>query len=259
MASGDKIVKNHIKGFENEISKVSESGSSSFFNWFDNSGGDVNTNFLKGHCEFTHFILRPLYRYLGEIKRMSALEIGYGGGRLLAAASTFFKEAVGVDVHSESEIVEKELHRRDIHNFKLIKSDGTGLPIEDNSVNVVYSFIVLQHVEKIEIFNKYLSEAYRILETGGFAVLFFGRLSSFSSKYNLNIVSIIDKIIESTHIKGYKEIPAKVNRTNLKVSQKYAIKKAEEVGFILMESGVSKKMPLLNKDGGQNFIVLRKP
>jgi len=258
MGAGNTKVTNHRKGFVDEIEKVSKLDDSTFFNWFNESGGDINTNFLKGQCEFALFILLPILRLLDEPKKKVALEIGYGGGRLLAAACQSFKEVVGVDVHGHASKVERELNRRGIENFRLLQNDGKALPVEDSSIDLVYSFIVLQHVEKIDIFDSYMLEAYRSLNQGGYAVLFFARLSRYSVNRKSKFLYQVDRLAERLSRKGYREILARVNCVNLTISLKYAKKRAKEAGFSIVSEGVSKKIPLLQKYGGQHYLVLRK-
>lgn len=258
MAIGDKKTTDHINGFKKEIDKASEGDLNRFFNWFDESDGDIDTNFIKGQCGFTLYILMPLLNIFKDFKNKTALEIGYGGGRLLAGATQYFKEVIGIDIHNNASIVEAELKRQNINNYKLLQNDGRSIPMEASSVDLVYSFIVLQHVEKIDIFHSYVEETHRVLKKGGLAVLFFGRLYQMSSNTESKILYKIDRFIEKFNSKGYAEIFAKVNYTNLKISLDYAKKQSKRVGFSILDEGVSRKLPHLIKYGGQHFLVLKK-
>ena len=104
-------------------------------------------------------IARPLAGRVTEPETKTVLEIGYGGGRLLAAASRAFGKAVGVDVHDCRTTVSAELGRLGVSNVELHCSDGRTLPVSDQSVDVVYSFIVLQHLERLEVHRALLAEA----------------------------------------------------------------------------------------------------
>jgi len=258
MGVGNKKITGHIDGFKEEIDMVSKKDLDLFFNWFNESGGDTDTNFIKGECEFTLYVLMPAMKLLKDLKNKVALEIGYGGGRLLAAASHSFKEVIGVDIHSKVNIVDTELRKRGIDNFKLLQNDGKSISINDSSIDLVYSFIVLQHVEKVEIFNNYLKETYRVLKPGGVAVLFFGRLFQISSDTESKTLYRLDRFLERFHSKGYQEIVAQVNCTNLKISLDYAKKKSKQEGFTILGQGVSKKLPNFTKYGGQLFLILKK-
>jgi ubiquinone/menaquinone biosynthesis C-methylase UbiE len=258
MAIGNKKTTNHLEGFKAEINKVSKSNATDFFNWFDESGGNVETNFVKGQCEFTLYILTPTLGLTQNLKDKTILEIGYGGGRLLAEASRSFKHAIGVDIHENDSFVKEEFKKRNITNFALLKNDGKTLPVKDSSINLIYSFIVLQHIEKISTFDSYMQETYRALEEGGIAILFFAKLYRLSLNNTSKTLYTLDKLLEKIHHKGYREIITNVNCVNLKVSLPYAEKRARKVGFTIIKKGVSKKLPDLTKYGGQHYLILKK-
>jgi ubiquinone/menaquinone biosynthesis C-methylase UbiE len=258
MGQGANITDNHISGFQEEIQKAAGADPGVFFNWFDESGGDVDTSFNKGLCEFSYYFLMPLLKRVKDTKSKTALEIGYGGGRLLAAAAQAFGKVVGVDIHQNAAVVAAELEKRNVRNFQLLQSKGKELPVEEASIDFVYSFIVLQHVEKIDVFHSYLYEAHRVLKKGAHAILFFGRLSTLSQNKRNGMRYRLDRILEATLRRGYLEVPARVNCTNLKISANYAKRKAEELGFVVLGSGVSRKVPDLRVFGGQNFLILGK-
>ncbi len=111
MGRGKEIITDHINGFQGEIQNNSLNDAATFFNWFDESGGDIDTTFIKGQCEFAFSILRPLLPFLKDTKSKVALEIGYGGGRLLAAATQVFDKVVGIDVHLTPGIIFDELKK----------------------------------------------------------------------------------------------------------------------------------------------------
>lgn len=258
MYVGEKKTTNHIKGFKQEIQKASKRKSSDFFNWFNNAGGDVDANFNKGQVEFTNYVLLPLMRQLKNAHKKTALEIGHGGGRLLYGAAKTFNKVIGVDIHDNNDLVEKELIKRNVKNFTLIKGDGKSLPVKDDSVDVVFSFIVLQHIEKISILKAYIKETYRVLKKGGFAVLFFGRMYEFSTNTNIGLLYQVDNILENLNSKGYRELFQRVNYTNLQVSRKYAKQLCGKAGFSVIHEGISKKLPDYKRYGGQQFLVLQK-
>ena len=196
-----------------------------------------------------------------QASEKTVLDLGYGGARMLAAASRHFKKAIGVDIHDENSLVTEELKKRGIENIELIKSDGESIPVNDESIDLVYSFIVLQHVEKIEIFKKYFEETYRILKPNGLAVLYFGREYKYSMAKSSRLLYFIDRLYEYFKLrKGYRELPARVNTTNLNVSLGYAQKVAIGCGFKKMKVLVSRKdVPDgVNLYGGQNGLVLKK-
>ncbi len=261
MVLGNEIeTRGHIKGFKEEISKAKEDSPDAFFTWFDNVK-DKETAFVRGCWDFSVHFAGPMARYINSPEEKTALEIGHGGGRILASAARHFNHVIGVDIHDHNDVVGYELNTRGISNYKLHATEGINLPIEDGKIDVAYSFIVFQHIEKILIFQNYFQEIYRVLKKGGIAVLYFGRFSLFSINRSSSILYVIDRVFESAFLpKGYKEIRARVNQTNLKVTLRHAKKIARQAGFSICDVVVSKKKVPDGVDlyGGQHGLILQK-
>ncbi len=250
----------HILGFREEIANVANSSDDEFFGWFDNAK-DKDASFVRGGWDFMLHIAQPAARYLSNPEDKVALEIGHGGGRILAAASRCFRKIIGVDVHDNNEKVEKELRERGVTNFRLIKTGGEQLPLEDATCDFVYSFIVLQHVERYRTFEMYLRESLRVLKPNGIAVLYFGRRCFWSLGRTSKCLYLIDRIAESVLLsKGFEELPARVNCTNLIVSLSHSKRLSKDIGFEVLRDLVSRKRVPDGTDsyGGQNGLVIRK-
>lgn len=261
MATGKEIeTRGHITGFREEIEKSLTTSDDEFFTWFNNAK-DKNAAFIRGAWDFMVHIGTPLTPFLADPEELSVLEIGHGGGRILAAASRAFKDAVGVDIHNNNEKVLQELASRGIENVRLIQTDGQTIPLDQESVDVVYSFIVLQHVEKMSILEKYVSEAHRVLKPGGLAVLYFGRQATFSSNRSSKLRYLIDRVAELVRLpSGFKEFPAKVNATNLVLTMPHTKKVSRRAGFNVLGELVSRKgVPNgISRYGGQHGLILKK-
>lgn len=261
MGVGEKIeTRGHVLGFKEEIGKAVSAGKDTFFGWF-NSAADADAGFVRGSWDFAFHMANPAAPYISCPESKTAVEIGYGGGRLIAAASRHFKAAVGVDIHGQSETVAAELKRRGIANVTLLQSDGRSIPLENGSVDFVYSFIVLQHVEKIAVFERYVEEAGRILKSGGMAVLYFGRRAVYSSGTDSRLRYLVDRFMEMLVLRGgYSEIPAVVNDVNLYVSISYAADVARRAGFRVRGVLISRKnVPDgVTRYGGQHGLILEK-
>jgi SAM-dependent methyltransferase len=152
------------------VRRAREQGPEAFRAWFDPAAA-------HGYWDFAVHVLTPeVLRRLERPYELTALEIGYGGGRLLNAACSFFGEVVGVDVHEEEDEVRRFLAAEGKANFRLVRGPGDSLPVEDGSVDFVYSFIVLQHLPSFAVFERYLRETARVLRPRGVAQLYYGRL-----------------------------------------------------------------------------------
>ncbi|TMK26818.1 MAG: class I SAM-dependent methyltransferase, partial [Actinobacteria bacterium] len=132
----------------------------------------------RGYWDFALHILTPgVARRIADPGSLTALEIGYGGGRLLNAAASFFGRAIGIDVHDEAESVSALLADCGRRNVELHQTDGRGIPLPDETIDFVYSFIVLQHLPSLDAFRRYVEETHRVLRPGGIAQLYFGKLA----------------------------------------------------------------------------------
>jgi len=98
------------------------------------------------------------------------VEIGCGIGRMTRALASRAGHVVGVDVSGE--MVERGREAlADLDNVELMVGSGTDLGgIADSSADVVYSFIVFQHIPDPAITCSYVREIGRVLRPGGWTV-----------------------------------------------------------------------------------------
>lgn len=261
MAGGDKIeTRSHIMGFREEISKASTVSRDCFLTWFD-TAKDGDAAYMRGSWDFSFHIAAPLVKLLQKPEECTVLEIGSGGGRILAAAARHFRSAIGVDIHEHNDLVDAELKSRGVKNAVLLRGDGKSLPVDDASVDVVYSFIVLQHVEKISIFESYVREAARVLKPGGFAVLYFARWQWLSHLKPGQWRIHADRMIEKFRLPaGYEERPSVVNEINLFVNLSHAKNLAKSAGFDVLKTLTSRRRipDDARLPGAQHGLVLRR-
>lgn len=221
----------HIEKYQKAIGKAASSGPLAFQQWFCKSESLRETK-IRGCWDFAVHILTP--KVIAEISNpedRTVLEIGYGGGRILNAASSFFGYAIGVDIHKEP------IEHGD--NVSLLVGDGKTIPVTDATVDLVYSFIVLLHLQSYEAFVSYLRESYRVLKKGGIAQLYFGLQSEDGSKH--------------------RDAPA--NHASLLVSSDTAQEEAKRIGFEVIDTGKSyKQVPngYPNAIGQQGYITLKR-
>lgn len=236
-----------------EAIKVSRlSGIHEFQSWF-NVSKNLQQTIIRGYWDFAfHILTRKVCEHIDKPEEKIALEIGYGGGRILNAAASFFKEVIGVDIHEEQESVEEFLSSQGKSNFKLIKTYGSNIDVDSNSVDLVYSFIVLQHLPTYQSFTSYVREIYRCLKPGGIAQLYFGKFTKLSLICQLRYF-----------LQGYKEISeSQVNHTSLVIMAKKVKRLCKNMGFVIIETGTSyKRVPdgYSQIKGGQKYITIMKP
>lgn len=251
----------HVVGFREAITQAARQDENAFFGWFDHAE-DKESSFVRGSWDFLWHIAQPLTPYLTRPETKTALEIGYGGGRLLAAAGRCFQFVIGVDIHDENDKVHSALRDRGIRNAQLMKTEGARLPVGPEHVDCVYSFIVLQHVETYAVFERYVEETYRVLKPGGLAVLYFARRYRWSFDRSSRLLYGLDRLLEPLLLwKGYEELPAPVNSTNLRVSLPQATSLARTIGFEVVRTLVSRRRVPDGAAlyGGQHGLLLKKP
>jgi SAM-dependent methyltransferase len=109
-----------------------------------------------------------------DFRAFTALEIGCGPGRLMAALSEDFGRLFGVDVSGEMVALARE-NLKDVPHAE--PRQGTGADLSgflDSSIDFCYSYAVFQHIPDKEVIRNYLREACRVLKPGG---IFKGQLS----------------------------------------------------------------------------------
>ena len=243
--------KSHQDRYSEAIRQAREQGSDSFQNWF-NQSGNTQEAIVRGFWDFTTHILTPtVCDYITSPEQKTALEIGYGGGRILNAASKYFRFVTGIDVHDEQVFVETFLKSQGNENFQLLRTSGDEIDVPPESIDFVYSFIVLQHLPTLDALINYINATYRCLKPGGIAQLYFGKFT---------VLSPLDQA--KFFGAGYKEITdAVVNNFSLVLRLSKMRRICTIAGFQILDSGTSyKKAPdgYRNRKGLQNYVTLRK-
>jgi SAM-dependent methyltransferase len=234
----------HSQRYADAIRAARSGGTTTFQSWF-NRAESIEEALRRGFWDFSVHILVPeVTARISDPGALTALEIGYGGGRLLNAAASFFGRVVGVDVHEEHEAVAALLASCGRDNVELIRTDGRTIPLPDESVDFAYSFIVLQHLDSVETFERYISETHRVLRRDGIAQLYFGRLAT------------------RNPLRRFREIAgAPVNHVSLELAPRAAARMCGRAGFQVIGRGIShKNVPDGYPDdvGGQSYVTLAK-
>lgn len=240
MATGD----DHARAYADAIRTARTQGGDAFQNWF-NESVSLEESIRRGYWDFSvHVLTAAVVERIRDPSSLTALEIGYGGGRLLNAAASYFGRVVGIDVHDELDAVGSFLASLSRDNVELLRTDGRTIPVPDESVDFVYSFIVLQHLPSIATLERYLAETRRVLRAGAVAQLYYGRLSG------------------RNPFRQFREIPdAQVNHVSLELAPRYASRLCRQSGFRVVGSGAShKNVPDGYPDviGGQAYVTLVK-
>ena len=98
------------------------------------------------------------------LARGSCLEIGCGAGRITRWLADSFDRVIAVDVSSDM-IEYAKLHVSSAVEFHVV--DGTTLPVDEHSVDSVFSVLVFQHFEQVSDAKDYLREVARVIVPNG--------------------------------------------------------------------------------------------
>jgi len=247
------------EGFKNELKKIREEGETIFFTWFD-GGETVDGAYEKADDIFCRLMLPWAKKFLGDLKNKVSLDIGYGGGGQVLAASKHFKYAMGLDVHEEISYVEAELRKRQggkNKNTALFIGNGYTIPIDANKIDFIHSWVTFLYIGTIQNVTSYLKEMFRVLKPGGVAVIFFTRLIWSKSEQHMPEYEA-DLIKEKQHPEGYREGGplTRVNRPNLIMSRWKMEELAEKQGFKFLSPTMSQNRDVIY---GQHGVVIQKP
>ncbi|GAB4392165.1 MAG: hypothetical protein Tsb005_05050 [Gammaproteobacteria bacterium] len=142
-----------------------------FQNWFDTASSLENC-ILRAKNDWQYRF--KSFKFFKEINHDAALEIGFGGGRLLAQAAKDFAYVYGVDIHQSFAMTQQFLQQQHVNNFTLVHRDQLS-QLKDHSIDFVYSFIVFQHFDSIAEVNYYLDHINRLLKADGIAHIYYGK------------------------------------------------------------------------------------
>jgi SAM-dependent methyltransferase len=101
----------------------------------------------------------------------TVLELGCGAGRMTRRLSELFGQVIALDVSGEM-LKRAQDALADRHNVGYILGSGFDLSdLADQSVDIVFSYITLQHVPAASHVLSYIRETARVLRPGGQAAL----------------------------------------------------------------------------------------
>ena len=129
---------------------------------------DIEAFYRSGQREIGH-LMHFLENHDIQVAKQTALDFGCGAGRLTQALADYFESVIGIDIaESMIELGRKRNPRPDrvayLHNSKpdLRK-------LENESIDLIYSNITLQHIPPAHI-RSYLTEFMRVLRPEGLLV-----------------------------------------------------------------------------------------
>jgi len=134
---------------------------------------DENAFFQSGEEDYQRLVANVLSEREFSPTGKSMLELGCGAGRMTRSFASRFQSVLAFDISSEMLSRAKAL-QPDAENISWVLANGADLAgVPSNSVDFVFSYLVLQHLPKEELVQKYISEMLRVLATGGLCLFQF--------------------------------------------------------------------------------------
>lgn len=97
--------------------------------------------------------------------RGAFVEIGCGAGRITKQLAGTFESGYALDVSED--MIRYASSRVSVSNVSWRLTQGLGIPVEDNSVDAVFSCHVFQHLPSTGAGFAYFQEIFRVLKPGG--------------------------------------------------------------------------------------------
>lgn len=98
--------------------------------------------------------------------RESILDFGCGTGRLTEFMTKDFNKVIGVDI-SATMIAQAKARLKDLKNVELFEIDGASIPLPGRSVDIVFAYLVFQHIKERNMVENAFGEIFRVLAEAG--------------------------------------------------------------------------------------------
>lgn len=225
-----------IKGFRNTLDAFLKHSLEKFFSFYHE-----NEEYEKGRTIWKDEV-QP---FLHHVKNFDvSIAIGYGAGGEVFYAGKVFQKTMGIDIHEFPHVVGNQLAKAGCENYQLMVVNGYDLPIiplEDNTVDLVYSWTVFMHMGKAKNVLAYLTDIHRILKPEGIAIIYFAGQKHDDPEEVL-------------------EIPNRpVNTINILIKEDWMRKQCSLIGFDIMDVFVSEHyIHHIIDFHGQHGIILKK-
>lgn len=184
-----------------------------------------------------------------KTENMTALDYGCGPGRCIIKFNNKFRRIDGVDIALNNLRNAKLNCLANLGKCEsnLYVTDGCSIPIVDESYDLVYSVICLQHICSYDIRFNIMKEAYRVLKPGGYFCFQMGFGKRFLFDPELKSSDYYDNVFNARGSNGWHDVEV-LDETNLVSDLIY------KIGFRNYESDIRPTGP---GDVHQNWIWVR--
>src|SRR5271166_968790 len=128
---------------------------------------DETSFFASGETDYKKLVEPVLQQLVLDPSDKSIAEIGCGAGRMTRSFATRFHSVIAVDISEEMQARAKTF-LSDFDNITWIRSEGQSLSgIPSDSLDFVFSYLVLQHFPSSELVAEAIQEMIRALKPDG--------------------------------------------------------------------------------------------
>lgn len=163
--------------------------------------------------------LELLSSFVGDLKGKSLLEVGSGWGLFVALARKQAIESYGIE--PEEKVYETSLKILESYGLSkdfIKKASGEDISFKDNTFDVIYSTMVLEHVKDPE---KVIKESIRVLKKGGYLQFVIPNYGSFwEGHYGILWPPNLSKPLAKIYVSLLGRNPSYLDELNL-INQRY--------------------------------------
>jgi len=182
------------------------------------------------------------------------LDLGCGNGRLLQIFEGKNIDYFGID--NSEKLIEVAKKKYPDYNFQI--ADAFNLPFPENFFDKIYSIAVLHHIPSNEFRTQFLTEANRVLRSGGILILSVWNLWQKKTSWQSLIKNTILKILGRTKL-DLKDIfyPWKNSEQRIIIQRYFHLFTRKELRALFKRTGFKvKEIKIWEKEKGSNFLIL---
>ncbi|HEV2382714.1 MAG TPA: class I SAM-dependent methyltransferase [Terriglobia bacterium] len=159
---------------------------------------DPASFFDSGEDDYARLVSPLLVKLNFTTEGKSMLEVGCGVGRVTRSFARRFGAVTALDISEEMLGQARQLNG-DIHNIVWIHGDGMSLKgVPSESVDLVFSYLVLQHVPNKAVALGYVAEMLRVLRPAGVYCFQFNGAANPSMNWKGRLIwNLIDRLADS--------------------------------------------------------------
>ncbi len=134
---------------------------------------DESSFWRSGEEDYNRLVVRTLERLAFSSRGKSMLELGCGAGRMTRTFAKQFDHVIAFDVSSEMLTCARSLNTES-EQIQWTQGNGTDLNgVPTDSVDFVFSYLVLQHLPEERLVHLYVREILRVLSPEGICLFQF--------------------------------------------------------------------------------------